>query len=97
MPVEKREPLGMSRDRANPVCFPGMSSPMRVLGLSNAMTCHSRSPVCRDHVCSIGQDLTRFGTPGKYNAKLAGWRCVSWQMRLSHVDAKGAPLGIRTR
>lgn len=45
MPVEKREPLGMSRDRANPVCFPGVSCLMRVWGLSNAMTCHSRSPL----------------------------------------------------
>lgn len=52
MPVEKREPLGMSRDRANPVCFPGVSFPMRILGLSNAMTCHSRSPVSVVTTCA---------------------------------------------
>lgn len=32
---------------------------------------------CRNHVCSMGQGLARLGTPGKYNARLAGWRCVS--------------------
>lgn len=35
----------MSRDRAKPVCFPGVSCLGRVSSLSNAMTCHPRSPV----------------------------------------------------
>lgn len=84
----------MSRDRANPV-FPRRVLSDASLGPFQCDDLSLKKPRhCRDHVCSIGQCRTRLRTPGMYDAKLAGWCCVSWQMRLSHVDPKGAPLGI---
>lgn len=77
MPVEKKEPLGMSRDRAKPVCFPGVSCLRRVLGLSNAVTCHSRSTVTIVTTLAQLTGAARDSKARNVNAQFSGWRCVS--------------------
>lgn len=54
----------MSRDRASPVCFPGVSCPRRALGLFQCDDLSLKKPrYCRDQGCSIGQCRTRLEIP----------------------------------
>lgn len=93
----EREPLRMSRDRASPVCV-SPACPVRGVSwgpFSNAMTCHSRSPVTVVTTVAQLASAARDSKTREIDAKLSGWRCEFWQTMLSPVDTnRTAPLGI---
>lgn len=83
----------MSRDRAKPVCFPGVSCPRRVSSLSNAMTCHPRSPVTIVTKLAQLTGAARDSKVRKCQCSILSLALRVLQMRLSHVDTKGESLG----
>lgn len=90
------EPLGMSRERAKPLRFPGVSRLMRVLGLSTAMTCQPISPVTVATTVAQLAWAARDSDPRDITvARRPGWLRVLADEALAR-RCKGSVSGVRT-